>query len=108
MIKTGERYGYAHLLCTQHFYLQRVGIIHMDIQCKYRKWEAEANSKVLTSRCTEVMGSACKERVEATHEIASSTTKVLSEAHGLLHDINCQVLSHVILVTIRKAPPNSA
>jgi hypothetical protein len=97
MIKTGERYGYAHYLCSEHFYVQGVGILHMDIQCKYKPWEAAANAKVLQCTAEEVINSACQHRVQRTHAAASSTVKVLSEAHGLLHDINCQVCSTAVV-----------
>ena len=92
-VKTGERFAYSHYLCTKYFYPQKVKVLHMDIQCKFRKWEEKVTQKVLDSTDPAVQSSDCMVKVAATADAAQRTIKVLSEAHGKLHDRNCQVLS---------------
>lgn len=92
---SGERYGYAlHLLV---YHLETCGQLHMDIMCKWRPWLQRAVLALLQEPPADASAE-LRARIQQLRQLVTAADNyegvrmVLSNAHGTLHSLHCQVL----------------
>lgn len=81
MVKTGERYGYAYILCKHLQQTRDIQFLLQDIPCKFQPWVERVERGLFN----------------AGYELTPTTlTAALNKMHGELHSWACQVLWSVV------------
>lgn len=92
LIKTGERYGYAHYLAHKVLMPKGLEQLHLDIQCKWSRWAKRLQEAVQVQVAHGgAAASAAAECILQSKQQFDGLRLVLSHAHGLLHGPWCQV-----------------